>query len=105
MPLRQGSFDFHGAPPASQRAEDDLGTAAHAGPLGETVFGRGPSHFEALEPVAARMISVAVAIIAASLCLTFFSQSHGPSKLAYTANLYLYMSHTTTHLTSRGLLQ
>ncbi|KAK8090992.1 hypothetical protein PG994_000497 [Apiospora phragmitis] len=68
---RRGVFDFHGPPPALQRigAEPD----AIAGPLGEAmVFDRDLSHYDAPEPVAARMVSVAVAIIAASLCLAFF---------------------------------
>ncbi|KAK8128424.1 hypothetical protein PG984_009532 [Apiospora sp. TS-2023a] len=66
--LEARRFDFHGAPPASQRA-----AAANYGPLGETVVDRGLAHFEAPEPVAARMVSVAVAIFAASLSLAFFS--------------------------------
>ncbi|KAK7981756.1 hypothetical protein PG988_003994 [Apiospora saccharicola] len=77
MLLRQGSFDFHGAPPASQRAAaGPVGDAAAAnyGPLDETMVDRGLLHFEAPEPVAARMVSVAVAIFAASLSLAFFSQ-------------------------------
>ncbi|KAK8079758.1 hypothetical protein PG997_007576 [Apiospora hydei] len=74
MLLRRGCFDFHGAPPAVQRigAEPDNAIIAEQ-PLGEAVVvGRDLSHFDAPEPIAARMISVAVAIIAASLCLSFF---------------------------------
>ncbi|KAK8051206.1 hypothetical protein PG993_002591 [Apiospora rasikravindrae] len=76
MLLRRGGFDFHGAPPALQRvgAEPDATIIAEQH-LGEAeVVDRDLSHFEAPEPVAARVISVAVAIIAASLCLTFFIQ-------------------------------
>ncbi|KAK7928066.1 ring finger domain protein [Apiospora marii] len=75
MLLRRGIFDFHGAPPVFQRATARPGTVADAGPPGETVVDRGLSHFEAPEPIAARMISVAVAIFAASLCLAFFSKA------------------------------
>ncbi|KAK7956975.1 uncharacterized protein PG986_006197 [Apiospora aurea] len=74
MLLRRGCFDFHGALPAAQGigAERDNAIIAEQ-PLGEAVVvGRGLSHFDAPEPIDARMISVAVAIIAASLCLSFF---------------------------------
>ncbi|KAK8106174.1 hypothetical protein PG999_009533 [Apiospora kogelbergensis] len=65
MFLRRSGFHFHGAPAALQRAGPEP-------PGGTVVFYRDLSHFEEPEPIPARMISVAVDIIAASLCLVFF---------------------------------
>lgn len=89
MLLRRGGFDFHGAPPAIQRGWVEAGTTV-ASPGEAVVVDRGLSHFDGPEPVAARMVSVAVAIIAASLCLAFFSQSDPIQPWRTSAAAYTY---------------
>ncbi|KAK8010473.1 hypothetical protein PG990_009438 [Apiospora arundinis] len=89
MLLRRRGFDFHGAPPAIQRGWAEAGTTV-ASPGEAVVVDRGLSHFDGPEPVAARMVSVAVAIIAASLCLAFFSQSDPIQPWRTSAAAYTY---------------